>query len=254
MSKIKKNFSKSAKFYDYFYKKKSYLKEAKYISYFFKKEKKFLLELGCGTASYSVFLAKKKNEILGIDKSPQMIAEAKKKIKKKKIKNINFKVADILEFKSVKKFDVCLMMFNVINYIDTDKKLEKLIDNIYFNLKKDGVVIFDQWKFSNLNKNNIKIKTIIINNEIITRKGTTQNLKSTNRLKIDYEYTVEDSYANSVQKFTETHYLKIHNIDKIKLLIKKKFKIVKYLSWMNYNKNPTKSDSQSFIVAKKINI
>ena len=145
-------------------------------------------------------------------------------------------------------------MFNVINYIDTDKKLEKLIDNIYFNLKKDGVVIFDQWKFSNLNKNNIKIKTIIINNEIITRKGTTQNLKSTNRLKIDYEYTVEDSYANSVQKFTETHYLKIHNIDKIKLLIKKKFKIVKYLSWMNYNKNPTKSDSQSFIVAKKINI
>ena len=40
MSKIKKNFSKSAKFYDYFYKKKSYLKEAKYISYFFPKEKK----------------------------------------------------------------------------------------------------------------------------------------------------------------------------------------------------------------------
>ena len=82
MSKIKKNFSKSAKFYDYFYKKKSYLKEAKYISYFFPKEKKFLLELGCGTASHSVFLTNKKNEILGIDKSPQMIAEAKKKNKK----------------------------------------------------------------------------------------------------------------------------------------------------------------------------
>ena len=44
----------------------------------------------------------------------------------------------------------------------------------------------------------------------------------------------------------------MHNIDEIKKAIKNKFKIVKYLKWMNVKKKPKKNDNQSFVVIQKI--
>jgi len=183
-----------------------------------------------------------------------MILKAKQKVKLKKIKSIKFKVKDIIDFKSKEKFDVCLMMFNVINYIDTDTKLKKLFSNIHSSLKKDGLLIFDQWKFAKINKKNIKIKKIITNKQVIQRKGKTELIKSNNHLKIDYEYNTRSLINGEIKNFVETHYLKIYNLNKIKLLFKNKFKILKYLSWMYYKKKPSNRDTQSFVVAKKINL
>lgn len=253
MNIIKKNFSQSAQFYDYFYKNKNYLKETKYILNFLPKKKQDILEYGCGTGSYSIFLSKTNNKVLGIDKSRDMILKAKNKVKEKRIKNIKFKVFDIVNYRSKKKFDVCFMMFNVVNYIISSKELKKLFNNIYYNLKRDGLVIFDQWKSSNINKNNTKIRKIKIKDKIVVRKGTTVNMKSDKFIRVDYEYFIKDFYNNNINNFKESHFLKIYNLKIIKLSIKNKFRILKYLKWMDNKTLPTRNDNQSFIVAKKIN-
>ena len=48
------------------------------------------------------------------------------------------------------------MMFNVINYFTTEKDLKLLFRIIYRSLKSGGIFLFDQWKFSNINKSNFQ--------------------------------------------------------------------------------------------------
>lgn len=252
MQSQKKIFSESAKFYDNFYKKKNYYKEFRYINQFLPKKKLEIFEVGCGTGSYSIFLAKKNKHIHAIDLSDQMILFAKKKIKTKKINNIEFKQLDVLKYKSKKRHDACLMMFNVINYFTTEKDLKLLFKIIYRSLKSGGIFLFDQWKFSNINKSNFQKRKIKINKTQITRYGYTQVDKLNQKLFINYEYEIKIPFKNKAKKFSESHNLKVHNLKEIKSVIKNKFKIVKYLKWMSVQKKPKKNDNQSFMVLQKI--
>lgn len=252
MQSKKKIFSESAKFYDNFYKKKNYHKEFKYINQFLPKKELEIFEVGCGTGSYSIFFAKKNKHVYAIDLSDQMILFAKKKIKSKKINNIEFKQLDILKYKSKKRHDACLMMFNVINYFTTEKDLKLLFRIIYRSLKSGGIFLFDQWKFSNINKSNFQKRKIKINRTQITRNGYTRVDKLNRKLLVNYEYEIKKPFKSKVRKFSESHNLKVHNLNDIKSIIRNKFKIVKYLKWMSVKKKPKKNDNQSFMVLQKI--
>ena len=49
------------------------------------------------------------------------------------------------------------------------------------------------------------------------------------KLIVKYNYEIKKPFRKNIQKFSELHKLKVHNIDEIKKAIKNKFKIVKYL-------------------------
>ena len=250
---IKKDFfSESAQFYDFFYKKKNYSKEFEYINKFLPKKKLEILEVGCGTGSYSILLSKKNKKVYGIDISNQMILLAKKKAELKKIYNVEFRKKNVIKFKTKKRYDVCIMMFNVINYIKSKKDLKLLFKIIHGSLKNGGIFLFDQWKFSNINKNNFQTREIEINKTKVIRNAFTYVDKLHQKLIVKYDYEIKVPFRKNNQKFTELHRLKVHNIDEIKKAIKNKFKIIKYLKWMSVKKKPKRNDNQSFMVIQKI--
>lgn len=143
MSVFKKNYSS---FYDDLYLHKNYLSEFKLfekVIHKYKKNSKNILELGCGTGSYTKYFLKNQFIITAVDQSSYMLDIAKKKIKNP---NVNFVKKNILDFKSkTKKYDVIGTFFDVISYFKNKNQFKIFMKNSNHNLSKGGLLIFDFW-------------------------------------------------------------------------------------------------------------
>ena len=121
-----KEFQKYAEYYDAVYFDKSYKEECNFINKIFKSFSKnpvrTVLDVGCGTGEHAILLAKSGYEILGIDSSKMMIENAKKKADDL---SVDFRVMDMTKLNLGKKFDACVCMFDVINYITDNHDIRK---------------------------------------------------------------------------------------------------------------------------------
>ena len=152
-----------SKFYDLVYLKKNYKKEISFILSLLKKRKikfKKILELGSGTGSHGKYLKKLGYEIIGVEKSPQMIKISKEK-------KIGFKIynSDLKKFRINKKFDLVISLFHVINYMTKEAALNKFFDTANYHLKKSGYLIFDTWYTPGVNFMKPSKITKIFNNK-----------------------------------------------------------------------------------------
>lgn len=141
-------FDSLASFYDVLNKNKDYQKEVDFLDQILKTHNiKSILDVGCGTGSRSILLNSKNYDVVGIDKSYEMIKIAKSKSR------VDFRYLDVLNFETTEKFDCCLILFNVLGYINNIPKLFKIIHGI---LKKEGILILDYWDSDLLCQNKIK--------------------------------------------------------------------------------------------------
>jgi len=144
----KKIFQSYGKYYDIIYADKDYEKECDFLEEALRRYSKFMpktiLDGGCGTGGHAIPLTKRGYEVTGIDLSEEMINIAKEKANKNRVK-IDFKVMDLRELQLNKKFDACICMFSVINYLSTDKDLLKALSKIRNHIKENFLLIFDFW-------------------------------------------------------------------------------------------------------------
>ena len=169
-----KNYNKLySNTYDIFNKDKKYKEEAKFVDKIiqkYKKNSKTILELGTGTGSHAIFLAKKYN-YTGVEKSGEMI----KICEEKKIKAKIFK-QDIRNLKLNKKYDIIIALFCVVVYLTNINEFIKTLKNVHKHLNKGGLFIFDFWYTPAVNSikpqitHNIKKKTTIHTKELLHLK------------------------------------------------------------------------------------
>jgi len=110
---------------------------------------KSVLELCCGTGTAATMFAEHSLEVVGVDGSPFMIKEARKKAKTKKL-NIKFtnQVLPDLAVKEkggrkIKKFDLVTSYFDSLNYLLTEDDLKKCFRRVNEHLVPGGLFIFD---------------------------------------------------------------------------------------------------------------
>ncbi|MFC1940389.1 class I SAM-dependent DNA methyltransferase [Chloroflexota bacterium] len=140
-------FDKYAEYYDLIYQDKDYEKECDFIEDIFAqhsaKQIKSVLDVGCGTGGHAIPLSKRGYKVTGIDSSAGMIKRAKEK--SKSASNPDFKVMDLLKLNLDDKFDVCICMFAVMDYITQTEDILKTLRTIREHLVKDSLFIFDFW-------------------------------------------------------------------------------------------------------------
>ncbi|MDO8482529.1 MAG: class I SAM-dependent methyltransferase [bacterium] len=138
-----------SKYYDLTYEKKDYAGEASFFDSLIKKYgragTKTLASFGAGTLNHERFLSKKGYSITGVDFSERMVALAKEKIKKEKLRDLTIEHGDMRFWKTDKKFDATISMFNVVSYCENLKELEQVIASAGNALAPKGVFIFDCW-------------------------------------------------------------------------------------------------------------
>jgi len=114
-----------------------------------------ILDICVGTANSSIIFAKKnrKNEIIGIDLSPDMIAVAEKKIRKQKLKNINLQPMDATQMTfQNSEFDIATISF-ALHELEYGL-MARILEEAFRTLKNDGeLYVIDYEKQSNRVKN-----------------------------------------------------------------------------------------------------
>jgi len=94
---------------------------------------KTLLDIGCGSGGFMLKAKEAGIDVIGVDISEEMVKNAQKK-------GLEVYHKDLCEFEG--KFDACVAIFDVINYMDKEylKNFFSCVKNV---LKKDGYFLFD---------------------------------------------------------------------------------------------------------------
>lgn len=145
---MRKMFTAYGKYYDLIYSDKNYERECNFLEEAFKRYSPFkprtILDVGCGTGGHAFHLARRGYLVSGIDSSKVMIDIAREKTEKNRI-NVDFFLMDIRKLKLNKKFDTCICMFAVMNYLTTNEEIGKALSGIRKHLKDNSLFIFDFW-------------------------------------------------------------------------------------------------------------
>ncbi len=210
-----KSFKKDYSFfYDIFYKKKNYHLETNFIRSIIKDfsgDNVKILDVGCGTGGHTLELLKKGYDVTGIDISSDMLEIAKKKLISLNLFSNNLFQLNAMNIKKLKtKFDVVIMMFNVIGYL---KNPEKIFDNLQPCLNPNAIIIFDYWSKAAVksNKPKLTVKKFTHKDTKITRISEGKIVNNTVKIKIQLK--VKRNKKTKI--FSEMHDVNFYDIKKI---------------------------------------
>jgi SAM-dependent methyltransferase len=213
------NFNKYSAYYDLLYKDKNYEAESDYVSRALRNSDasiNHLLELGCGSGNHAKYLTNFGFEVTGIERSPQMIEEAKTK----NIQNFTAILGDITRFDLNKKFDAAISLFHVISYVTDNDALINCFKNVYNHLNPNGVFLFDVWFTPAVysQKPSTKIRRLENSSLSITRIAESTVQYTENIVNVNFEVHILDKATKQLDILHETHPMRHFSIPELKLL------------------------------------
>ena len=228
-----------------------------------------ILDLGCGYGRHACLLAEKGHNVIGVDFSC-VTPTAPERLKES---NPVFIKADARSFKSDKKFDAILCMYDVIGSFPSNEDNLRILNNAYEHLKPNGKIFLSVMSLELTKRNCKKHKNIVVSEvegyrTIMKLKGS-DTMQQTGNI-FDGKLIVLNE-ANGVayrkeQFFSEnylpTEYLirdRRYNFEGIALLLKKAgFAIDKKIGFSSGKLDETKPIDENkakelFVVAHKVN-
>ncbi len=141
-------FEHYSAYYDLFYAQKDYEGECTFVEGCFRSFSKHpvrtVVDWGCGTGSHSLLLATRGFSVIGVDRSPSMIEQARRKASDGQGKS-HFVVDTIREALLPEVADAAISMFAVVGYQVDNESLLGMMANVRRNLRVGGVFLFDCW-------------------------------------------------------------------------------------------------------------
>jgi SAM-dependent methyltransferase len=97
-----------------------------------------ILDLGCGTGNSSIPFFSLGYEVIGLDRSPEMLA-----IARSKLPPITFIEADFRDFHLTKPVDLAVSMFDSLNNLTDPQDFVCTAKNVWQALRPGGLFVFD---------------------------------------------------------------------------------------------------------------
>ena len=137
--------------YDLFYAEKDYEAECDVIERAFSEFSvvplQRVVDFGCGTGGHAIPLAGRGYEVIGVDRSPGMLAAARVKAGTAEITGrICFLLEDVSAARLMAPCDAALMMFNVLGYQASPTELAAALAAVRRALRPGGLFLFDAWQ------------------------------------------------------------------------------------------------------------
>lgn len=101
-----------------------------------------ILDVGCGTGSISVPLARKGYHVTGIDLSEDMLAVAHSKAYQAGV-DVSFFQQDMREIVGFKAFDCICIFCDSLNYLTIEDDVKKTFKSVFDHLAPNGLFLFD---------------------------------------------------------------------------------------------------------------
>ena len=111
------------------------------------KEVHTIVDLGCGTGSIAVRLAKSGFDVIGVDQSTDMLTAAAERALNDNV-SINWIEQDIRKLTGFNQIDLFISYCDVINYVTKKHDLQSVFERVYHSLRTGGIFIFDVHSFA----------------------------------------------------------------------------------------------------------
>ena len=217
-------FNDYAKYYDAFYSHKTQ-EDIDYIKSLISKYHpvtKNVLSFGCGTGRHE-FLLSEDYKVTGVDRSSEMLVIANDC---RQTENNEFVLGDIRNVKLGKKFDTCVSLFHILDYLSTNKDLAEVFSNAHQHLNDDGLFVFDVWYGPAVL--HIKPEERTQTTQEITKKCTPTLLENKNVVKVKYDFL-----ENNKHVFSETHVMRYYFLPELlEILENTGFEIITTEEWI----------------------
>ena len=206
------------------------------------------LDLGCGTGSMTIELAKRGRDMTGIDYSPEMLNLARERSEDLGLKNILWLCQDIRNFELYGTVDVCVSCLDTINHLKSSKDLDACLDLVHNYLAPDGLFIFDingKYKFENVYGDNSYVM------EEDNAVCIWQNYYNPKTQKCDFYITLfEENEYGSYDRYEEQQVERMYTLRSIKKhLSDNSLEFLGAYSDFDFN-DATDSSERIYIVAK----
>jgi SAM-dependent methyltransferase len=241
-----KIFESYAHYYDLLYQDKDYIAEVNFIVKmleFYAQNASKILDLGCGTGSHAILLAKQGYQIQGVDFSEEMIQRANHRLQQlpdEIINGVQFTLGDIQNIRLNQKYDVILSLFHVFSYqVDNDSLLAAFA-TVKEHLQPGGVFIFDVWYGPAVlsDRPTVRIKRLENEQIKITRIAEPTLYPNENLVEVNYQVFIENKHERVTHKLQETHKMRYFFKPEIEFFLQQSdLKVISSREWIS-DKNP----------------
>jgi len=209
-------YKELAKYYDLIYSWKNYEKETAKIYEIIKNHKKSdgikLLDVACGTGKHIDYL-KENFSCTGIDLNEEML-----EIAHRKMRNVSFKQADMINLSLNDSYDVITCLFSAIGYTKSYDNLEKTIINFSNHLKTGGIVIIEPFFSKSTYTVGLPSMTTYNGEDIkIARLNTTKLENNISVMEMHYLIVERDK---DVKYFVDKHEVGLFDVDRFLEIMK----------------------------------
>lgn len=203
-----------------------------------------ILDLGCGTSEELLYFSQLGYRVSGLDLSPEMI-----EISRNKIPNGEFRTGNMKKFKTDKKYDNAVSVFDTVNYLTRPRELSNFFGCVNRSLKKDGLFLFDfNSIYGLINEwDGVKIEET---EDFFISYDSEFDMDSM-VLECRMKFFIKEEDGRFVT-FDETHRERGYSPTEIKELLKQNgFRIVKLLPFLSRKQTKNKKLDRYQIVAQK---
>ena len=227
-----------------------YKKWADFIESIFKKYKQnpsLVLDLACGTGSFTIEMAKRGYDMIGIDISVDMLNCAKEK--SSHYENILYLNQDMVNFELYGTVDAIVLLMDSLNYILYKKDVKKLFKNVHNYLNPGGLYIFDintPYKFKNIFKNNVFYD---VSDEITY---IWQNSFDSKRNICEFDLTIFTKENGMYKRMDEIHLERCYEINDLKKMVNESgLRLLNIYDDLKFAKAPSNAQRVFFVCERE---
>lgn len=209
-------FNNYSRYYDLLYRDKDYAAEVDYIDRLLKRHGTAgadLLEFGSGTGKHGRLLAQRGYLINGIERSEDMVAQAKQ------VNGFQCQVGDICTVKLGRTFDAVISLFHVISYQVSNEAVQAVFARAAEHLTSDGLFIFDVWYSPavHAHRPSVRVKRLEGDGIRITRIAEPKIYPNDNRVDVNYQIIAEEQVSGEVEVLSESHPIRHFSLPELDL-------------------------------------
>lgn len=210
-------FNAYSRYYDLLYRDKDYLSEVNYIQSLLLHHgiaDGDLLELGSGTGKHGYLLAEKGYVVHGIERSHEMVAQAKTTA------GFSCQQGDVREVQMARSYAAVFSLFHVVSYLTDNASVRAVFDRAAEHLETGGIFIFDFWYSPAVyaQRPETRVKRMEDSQVEIVRIAEPKSYPNLNRVDVKYTIYARDRENDEMQIFSEMHEMRHFSLLEIDLL------------------------------------
>lgn len=234
-------FGNYARYYNLLYRDKDYAGEVEFIDQLLRtyaSQTQSILELGCGTGTHALLLAKQGYSVHGVDLSAEMLQQASERLSQlpqELASKLVYSQGDIRTIRLDQQFDAIVSLFHVFSYQTTNQDLQATFATVNAHLKPGGVLIFDCWYGPAVlsDRPTVRIKRLEDKEISITRIAEPVMHPNENLVNVNYQVFIKDKHNGAVEELQETHTMRYLFKPEVDLLFKaSQLELIASHEWM----------------------